>query len=154
MIGYPSWPCFEEDEIDAVRAVLASGTLDMASKDAASQSPLAERAANAFEAIQSLRAAYSSTSGYDFGHIHVPEERDWLRQAVEAGQVVVVMEAMKMETSISTPVSGKVAEIKVAERQNVNAGEILVRQRGTKFQPGRNVGKGSDDTLFAKVTEL
>src|SRR5512143_1479534 len=48
--------------------------------------PLAERAASAFEAIQSLRAVYSSTSGYDFGHIPIPEERDWLRQAVEAGQ--------------------------------------------------------------------
>jgi len=33
--------------------------------------------------------------------------------------------------------------------QKVNAGEILVRQRGTKFHPGLNVGKGRDDTLFA-----
>ena len=33
--------------------------------------------------------------------------------------------------------------------QVVNAGEILVRQRGTKFHPGANVGRGSDDTLFA-----
>lgn len=33
--------------------------------------------------------------------------------------------------------------------QQVNAGEILVRQRGTKFHPGVNVGKGKDDTLFA-----
>jgi large subunit ribosomal protein L27 len=33
--------------------------------------------------------------------------------------------------------------------QVVNAGEILVRQRGTKFHPGLNVGRGSDDTLFA-----
>ncbi len=33
--------------------------------------------------------------------------------------------------------------------QAVNAGEILVRQRGTKFHPGENVGIGSDDTLFA-----
>ncbi|MCC6170358.1 MAG: 50S ribosomal protein L27 [Caldilineaceae bacterium] len=32
----------------------------------------------------------------------------------------------------------------------VNAGSIIVRQRGTKFHPGVNVGKGSDDTLFAK----
>lgn len=31
------------------------------------------------------------------------------------------------------------------------AGNILVRQRGTKFHPGRNVGRGSDDTLFALV---
>jgi large subunit ribosomal protein L27 len=36
--------------------------------------------------------------------------------------------------------------------QLVNGGEILVRQRGTKFKPGVNVGRGSDDTLFALVT--
>jgi large subunit ribosomal protein L27 len=35
--------------------------------------------------------------------------------------------------------------------QFVRAGNILVRQRGTKFHPGNNVGKGSDDTLFAKI---
>jgi len=34
--------------------------------------------------------------------------------------------------------------------QVVKAGEILVRQRGTKFHPGVNVGRGGDDTLFAK----
>ncbi|EEI17116.1 50S ribosomal protein L27 [Corynebacterium lipophiloflavum] len=33
--------------------------------------------------------------------------------------------------------------------QQVKAGEILVRQRGTKFHPGDNVGRGGDDTLFA-----
>jgi large subunit ribosomal protein L27 len=33
--------------------------------------------------------------------------------------------------------------------QVVGAGEILVRQRGTHFHPGQNVGRGSDDTLFA-----
>ncbi|PRW64498.1 50S ribosomal protein L27 [Actinopolyspora mortivallis] len=33
--------------------------------------------------------------------------------------------------------------------QRVNAGEILVRQRGTKYHPGGNVGRGGDDTLFA-----
>ena len=33
--------------------------------------------------------------------------------------------------------------------QEVNAGEILVRQRGTKFHPGENVGMGKDHTLFA-----
>jgi len=33
--------------------------------------------------------------------------------------------------------------------QVVNAGEILVRQRGTHFHPGQNVGRGKDDTLFA-----
>ena len=33
--------------------------------------------------------------------------------------------------------------------QTVNAGEIIIRQRGTKFHPGENVGIGKDDTLFA-----
>jgi large subunit ribosomal protein L27 len=35
--------------------------------------------------------------------------------------------------------------------QVVSGGSILVRQRGTKFFPGENVGRGKDDTLFAKV---
>ncbi len=35
--------------------------------------------------------------------------------------------------------------------QMVTAGSVLVRQRGTKFHPGDNVGRGKDDTLFAKV---
>ena len=35
--------------------------------------------------------------------------------------------------------------------QVVNAGEIIVRQRGTKFHPGANVGRGGDDTLYALV---
>jgi large subunit ribosomal protein L27 len=34
----------------------------------------------------------------------------------------------------------------------VSGGSILVRQRGTRFKPGQNVGLGKDDTLFAKVT--
>ena len=40
---------------------------------------------------------------------------------------------------------------KRADGQFVLAGNILVRQRGTHIHPGTNVGKGSDDTLFAKV---
>ena len=38
---------------------------------------------------------------------------------------------------------------KRADGQYVLAGNILVRQRGTKFHPGANVGRGGDDTLFA-----
>ena len=41
--------------------------------------------------------------------------------------------------------------VKKADGQFVLAGNILVRQRGTKINPGLNVGKGSDDTLFALV---
>lgn len=41
--------------------------------------------------------------------------------------------------------------VKRGDGQFVKAGNILVRQRGTKIHPGINVGKGSDDTLFALV---
>jgi len=39
--------------------------------------------------------------------------------------------------------------VKVFDGGIVNAGAIIVRQRGTKFHPGENVGRGGDDTLFA-----
>ena len=41
--------------------------------------------------------------------------------------------------------------VKSADGQFVLAGNIIVRQRGTKIHPGENVGKGKDDTLFAKI---
>lgn len=41
--------------------------------------------------------------------------------------------------------------VKTGDGQFVSAGSILVRQRGTKYHPGNNVGIGSDDTLFAKI---
>ncbi len=41
--------------------------------------------------------------------------------------------------------------IKVGFGEVVRAGSILVRQRGTKWHPAKNVGRGSDDTLFALV---
>jgi len=41
--------------------------------------------------------------------------------------------------------------VKMFGGQFVRAGYILVRQRGTRFHPGRNVGRGGDDTLFAKI---
>ena len=40
--------------------------------------------------------------------------------------------------------------VKVYSGTEVTAGTIIVRQRGTHFHPGENVGRGSDDTLFAK----
>lgn len=39
--------------------------------------------------------------------------------------------------------------VKVYGGQSIRTGGIIVRQRGTKFHPGRNVGRGKDDTLFA-----
>ena len=41
--------------------------------------------------------------------------------------------------------------VKAYGGSTITAGTILIRQRGTKFHPGRNVGKGGDDTLFALV---
>jgi 2-oxoglutarate dehydrogenase E1 component len=48
--------------------------------------PAAEGAASALEAIERLRRIYCSTIGFDLAHVFVPEERDWLRQAVELGR--------------------------------------------------------------------
>ena len=45
----------------------------------------------------------------------------------------------------------KMLGVKRFAGQFVTGGSILVRQRGTRFKPGSNVGLGSDDTLFAKV---
>jgi large subunit ribosomal protein L27 len=46
----------------------------------------------------------------------------------------------------------KMLGVKVFGGQYIKAGGIIVRQRGTKFHPGLNVGRGGDDTLFAKAT--
>ena len=44
--------------------------------------------------------------------------------------------------------------VKAFGGQTVTGGTILVRQRGTRFKPGRNVGRGKDDTLFAKANGI
>jgi 2-oxoglutarate dehydrogenase E1 component len=48
--------------------------------------PLADGAATAYDAIEALRRIYCSTTGYDFAHVFVPAEREWLRQAAERGR--------------------------------------------------------------------
>ncbi|MCL4560258.1 MAG: 2-oxoglutarate dehydrogenase E1 component [Chloroflexi bacterium] len=48
-------------------------------------SPVASKASNALEAIRDLRAVYCQSVGYDYGHIHITEERDWLRETAESG---------------------------------------------------------------------
>jgi len=42
--------------------------------------------------------------------------------------------------------------VKTFSGEAVTAGSIIIRQRGTKIHPGQNVGRGKDDTLFAKIT--
>ncbi|MFH1368615.1 MAG: 50S ribosomal protein L27 [Elusimicrobiota bacterium] len=46
--------------------------------------------------------------------------------------------------------AGQRLGVKVFGEQKVNAGQIIIRQCGTKFHPGKNVGMGKDSTLFAK----
>ncbi|PLX25377.1 50S ribosomal protein L27 [Candidatus Parcubacteria bacterium] len=54
-------------------------------------------------------------------------------------------------TSLGRDSQSKRLGVKLFAGQIAKAGAILVRQRGTKFHPGENVKKGSDDTLFASV---
>ena len=54
--------------------------------------PIADRTSNAREAIDELRRIYCDTTGYDFGHVHDPEERFWLRESVESGHFDKSME--------------------------------------------------------------
>lgn len=60
--------------------------------------PIAAGAGSALEAIQALRRVYSSTTGYDFDHIRVPEERNWLRDAAEAGRFRPPLDPLDPET--------------------------------------------------------
>lgn len=53
------------------------------------------------------------------------------------------------KTRQQTPRPGKRLGVKIFGGQKVRAGNILVRQRGTKFHPGKGVGIGRDHTLFA-----
>jgi len=44
--------------------------------------------------------------------------------------------------------------VKIQDGQYASAGSIIVRQRGTRYYPGINVGRGNDDTLFSKIAGL
>ena len=55
-------------------------------------------------------------------------------------------------TSNGRDSAGRRLGAKASDGETVTAGSIIYRQRGTKIMPGKNVGRGSDDTLFAKVS--
>ncbi|MBI3638555.1 50S ribosomal protein L27 [Candidatus Wolfebacteria bacterium] len=57
-------------------------------------------------------------------------------------------------TKLGRESAAKRLGVKRQEGQRVNAGEVLIRQRGTKYLPGQNVLKGKDDTLYAGVTGI
>lgn len=56
----------------------------------------------------------------------------------------------KGSTKLGRESESKRLGVKRFDGQKVNAGEVLIRQRGTKFYPGTNVRRGGDDTLYAK----
>jgi len=73
--------------------------------------PVAESSANAFEAIETLRRVYCSTTGFDYAHIFVPEERAWLRHAAESGRFLPSMDPAGMEMLLD-----RITQVEVFER--------------------------------------
>ncbi|CDZ24331.1 hypothetical protein CCDG5_1217 [[Clostridium] cellulosi] len=70
--------------------------------------------------------------------------------------LIISMQHFAHKKGVGSTKNGRDSEskrlgVKRADGQYVLAGNILVRQRGTHIHPGVNVGRGSDDTLFAKV---
>ena len=55
-------------------------------------------------------------------------------------------------TSNGRDSAGKRLGAKAADGEYITAGSIIYRQRGTKIHPGKNVGRGTDDTLFATIS--
>jgi large subunit ribosomal protein L27 len=52
-------------------------------------------------------------------------------------------------TSLGRDSHGQRLGVKIQDGQSIKAGMIIIRQRGTKFRPGENVRRGTDDTLYA-----
>jgi 2-oxoglutarate dehydrogenase E1 component len=71
----------------------------------------AETSANAFEAIEKLRRVYCSTTGFDYAHVFVPEEREWLRNAAESGRFLP-----PMDEKHSTALLDRITQVEVFER--------------------------------------
>jgi 2-oxoglutarate dehydrogenase E1 component len=87
-----------EDDLKTLPASLVGG-------------PVAESSSNAFDAIERLRRIYCSTTGFDYAHIFVPEERVWLRHAAESGRFLPPMDSKAMETLLD-----RITEVEVFER--------------------------------------
>jgi len=73
--------------------------------------PAAESSANAFEAIEKLRRIYCSTTGFDYAHVFVPEEREWIRHAAESGRFLPPMDAASAEAVLD-----RMTQVEVFER--------------------------------------
>jgi 2-oxoglutarate dehydrogenase E1 component len=73
--------------------------------------PVADTSANAFEAIEKLRRVYCSTTGFDYAHVFVPEEREWLRHAAESGRFLPPMDSHSVEAVLD-----RITQVEVFER--------------------------------------
>ena len=73
--------------------------------------PAAESSASAFEAIEKLRRIYCSTTGFDYAHVFVPEERQWLREAAESGRFLPPMDASSVRALLD-----RITQVEVFER--------------------------------------
>ena len=73
--------------------------------------PVAESSANAFDAIEKLRRIYCSTTGFDYAHVFVPEERQWLREAAESGRFLPPMDANSVRALLD-----RITQVEVFER--------------------------------------
>src|SRR5262249_29424451 len=73
--------------------------------------PAAVSCANAYEVIERLRRVYCSTIGFDYAHIFVPEEREWLRYAAESGRFLP-----PMDEASGRAVLDRLTQVEVFER--------------------------------------
>jgi 2-oxoglutarate dehydrogenase E1 component len=73
--------------------------------------PTAETSSTAYEAIEKLRRVYCSSTGFDYSHIFVPEERDWLRHAAESGRFLPPFDPASSEALLD-----RITQVEVFER--------------------------------------
>jgi 2-oxoglutarate dehydrogenase E1 component len=73
--------------------------------------PVAESSTNAYEAIEKLRRIYCSTTGFDYSHVFVPEERTWLRHAAESGRFLPPMDPAHAQELLD-----RITQVEVFER--------------------------------------
>jgi 2-oxoglutarate dehydrogenase E1 component len=73
--------------------------------------PVAETSSTALEAIERLRRVYCSSTGFDYAHIFVPEERDWLRHAAESGRFLPPLDPASTEALLD-----RITQVEVFER--------------------------------------
>ena len=73
--------------------------------------PVSETSGSAYEAIEKLRRVYCSTTGFDYAHVFVPEERQWLRHAAESGRFLP-----PMDRGSAIALLDRVTQIEVFER--------------------------------------